>query len=49
MITAETVEDAFGLRCQVATDPVSRTPLVIPVGRHHTPEQESEEPAKTLG
>ncbi|MGW3581899.1 ABC transporter ATP-binding protein [Streptomyces rubiginosohelvolus] len=49
VITAEKVEDVFGLRCQVTTDPVSRTPLVIPVGRHHAPEPESEEPAKTLG
>ncbi|NED04150.1 ABC transporter ATP-binding protein [Streptomyces sp. SID6648] len=49
VITAETVEDVFGLRCQVTTDPVSRTPLVIPVGRHHAPEPEPEEPAKTLG
>lgn len=49
VITAETVEDVFGLRCQVTTDPVSRTPLVIPVGRHHTPEPEPEESAKTLG
>ncbi|MGW4834603.1 ABC transporter ATP-binding protein [Streptomyces globisporus] len=49
VITAETVEDVFGLRCQVTTDPVSRTPLVIPVGRHHTPEPEPEEPAKILG
>ncbi|MEU2096587.1 ABC transporter ATP-binding protein [Streptomyces globisporus] len=49
VITAETVEDVFGLRCQVTTDPVSRTPLVIPVGRHHTPEPEPEEPARTLG
>ncbi|EFE78504.1 putative iron uptake ABC transporter ATP-binding protein [Streptomyces sp. HCCB10043] len=49
MFRGETVEDVFGLRCQVTTDPVSRTPLVIPVGRHHTPEPESEEPAKTLG
>lgn len=46
VITAETVEDVFGLRCQVATDPVSGTPLVIPVGRHHTPDPE--EPRKTL-
>ncbi|MEU5968578.1 ABC transporter ATP-binding protein [Streptomyces globisporus] len=49
VITAETVEDVFGLRCQVTTDPVSRTPLVIPVGRHHTPEPEPEGPARTLG
>ncbi|MFE9249064.1 ABC transporter ATP-binding protein [Streptomyces sp. NPDC007088] len=37
VITAETVEDVFGLRCQVATDPVSGTPLVIPIGRHDAP------------
>ncbi|MEU3206032.1 ABC transporter ATP-binding protein [Streptomyces cyaneofuscatus] len=46
VITAATVEDVFGLRCQVTTDPVSRTPLVIPVGRHHTPDPK--EPRKTL-
>ncbi|MFG3404890.1 ABC transporter ATP-binding protein [Streptomyces sp. NPDC048142] len=46
VITAETVEDVFGLRCQVTTDPVSRTPLVIPVGRHHTPDPE--EPERTV-
>ncbi|MGA5046692.1 ABC transporter ATP-binding protein [Streptomyces arboris] len=46
VITAATVEDVFGLRCQVTTDPVSRTPLVIPVGRHHTPDPDG--PEKTL-
>ncbi|MFE4170576.1 ABC transporter ATP-binding protein [Streptomyces sp. NPDC056909] len=35
VITAQTVEDVFGLRCQVVTDPVSGTPMVIPVSRHH--------------
>ncbi|MFC4592466.1 ABC transporter ATP-binding protein [Sphaerisporangium corydalis] len=35
VITAEAVEDIFGLRCQVTTDPVSGTPLVIPMSRHH--------------
>ncbi|MFF8467722.1 ABC transporter ATP-binding protein [Streptomyces griseus] len=49
VITAETVEAVFGLRCQVTTDPVSRTPLVIPVGRHHTPGPEPEKPAGSLG
>ena len=29
------VERVFGLRCRVIEDPVSRTPMVIPVGRHH--------------
>ena len=37
VITTETVEDVFGLRCQVTTDPVSGTPLVIPMSRHHEP------------
>ncbi|TMR13278.1 ABC transporter ATP-binding protein [Nonomuraea turkmeniaca] len=36
VITAETVEDVFDLRCRVTSDPVSGTPLVIPIGRHHT-------------
>ncbi|WP_329310425.1 ABC transporter ATP-binding protein [Streptomyces sp. NBC_01262] len=34
VITAATVEDVFDLRCQVITDPVSNTPLIIPMGRH---------------
>jgi iron complex transport system ATP-binding protein len=37
VITAELVEEVFDLRCQVVTDPVSGTPLVIPMGRHHRP------------
>ncbi|MDP9862362.1 MULTISPECIES: ABC transporter ATP-binding protein [Streptosporangium] len=35
VITARTVEEIFDLRCQVTTDPVSGTPLIIPMGRHH--------------
>ncbi|PZF89470.1 ABC transporter ATP-binding protein [Micromonospora deserti] len=35
VMTAELVQDVFGLRCQVVTDPASGTPLVIPYGRHH--------------
>jgi iron complex transport system ATP-binding protein len=38
VVTAATVEDVFDLRCQVTTDPVSGTPLVIPISRHHTAE-----------
>ncbi|TDC69376.1 ABC transporter ATP-binding protein [Actinomadura sp. GC306] len=34
-VDATLVEDVFGLRCQVTADPVSGTPLVIPMGRHH--------------
>jgi iron-siderophore transport system ATP-binding protein len=35
VITAPAVAEVFDLRCQVITDPVSRTPMVIPMGRHH--------------
>ncbi|MDP9843972.1 ABC transporter ATP-binding protein [Streptosporangium lutulentum] len=35
VITARSVEEIFNLRCQVTTDPVSNTPLIIPMGRHH--------------
>ncbi|HET9144358.1 ABC transporter ATP-binding protein [Actinophytocola sp.] len=34
VITAELVEEVFGLRCRVIADPVAGTPLVLPVGRH---------------
>nr|WP_203947297.1 ABC transporter ATP-binding protein [Planotetraspora thailandica] len=37
VVTAPLVEEVFGLRCQVMPDPVNGTPLVIPLGRHHTP------------
>ncbi|HSX67169.1 ABC transporter ATP-binding protein [Nocardioides sp.] len=35
VVTPELVRDVFGLEAQVITDPVSRTPLVVPLGRHH--------------
>ncbi|MEU9337672.1 ABC transporter ATP-binding protein [Streptomyces sp. NPDC048290] len=35
VVTAAMVEEVFGLRCVVGEDPVSRTPMVIPMGRHH--------------
>lgn len=35
VITAAMVEDVFGLRCMVGEDPVSGTPMVVPMGRHH--------------
>jgi iron complex transport system ATP-binding protein len=37
VVTEETVSDAFGLDSRVIIDPVSLTPLVVPVGRHHVP------------
>lgn len=36
IITAELVEAVYDLPCRVITDPVSRTPLVLPLGRRRT-------------
>lgn len=36
VVTPSLVADVFDVRCQVTTDPVSGTPLVIPTGRHHS-------------
>ena len=36
VVTADNVQRVFGVRCQVVPDPVSATPLVVPLGRHHT-------------
>ena len=35
VVTEDIVRGVFGLDCRVITDPVSHTPLVVPVGRHH--------------
>ncbi|WP_104181342.1 ABC transporter ATP-binding protein [Arthrobacter sp. B0490] len=35
VVTEETVTGVFDLDCRVIEDPVSGTPMVIPVGRHH--------------
>jgi iron complex transport system ATP-binding protein len=34
IVTEELVEDVFGLRSKVIDDPVSHTPMVVPIGRH---------------
>jgi iron complex transport system ATP-binding protein len=34
VVTEALVRDVFGLRCRIVPDPVSRTPMVIPIGRH---------------
>ncbi|GAB2507039.1 ABC transporter ATP-binding protein [Nocardiopsis aegyptia] len=34
VITTGLVADVFGLRCEVISDPLSGTPLVVPFGRH---------------
>lgn len=35
ILTPELVESVFGIRSHVILDPVSGTPLVVPIGRHH--------------
>jgi len=35
VVTPALVRDVFGLEARVIEDPVSHTPLVVPVGRHH--------------
>lgn len=35
VITEQLVDEVFDVRCQVTPDPVSGTPMVIPISRHH--------------
>ena len=37
VVTADLVRDVFGVESVIADDPVTGTPLVVPLGRHHTP------------
>ena len=36
VVTEALVRDVFGLESRVVPDPVSGTPLIVPLGRHHT-------------
>jgi iron complex transport system ATP-binding protein len=42
VVTEKLVRDVFGLDSRVIPDPVSGTPLIIPIGRHHTTANELE-------
>jgi iron complex transport system ATP-binding protein len=33
IVTAELIEEVYGLKCMIIDDPVSHTPLVVPLGR----------------
>lgn len=35
VITSEQIKNIFDLDCEVIQDPVSKSPLIIPKGRHH--------------
>jgi iron complex transport system ATP-binding protein len=45
VVTEENVEAVFGLATKVIPDPVSGTPLVVPLGRHDRRRREDEEEA----
>ena len=42
VVTEKMVRDVFGLASRVIPDPVSGTPLIIPIGRHHSTATELE-------
>ncbi|PIJ50204.1 iron-enterobactin transporter ATP-binding protein [Erwinia sp. OLTSP20] len=37
IVTAELIEAVYGLRCMIIDDPISHTPLVVPLGRRLPP------------
>lgn len=41
VLSPQVVREVFSLECQIIADPVSLTPLVIPIGRHHATEETS--------
>ena len=36
VVTEDLVREVFGLDARVVPDPISGTPLIVPIGRHHT-------------
>src|SRR3954453_19447986 len=42
VVTGTLVREVFGLESRVIADPVSGTPLIIPIGRHHATTNELE-------
>jgi iron complex transport system ATP-binding protein len=45
VITAEIVEEVFGLKVLVVRDPVAGTPMVVPIGRHRSVNEPGPRPA----
>ena len=43
IVTQDLVQEVFGLDARIITDPVAGTPLVVPIGRHHSSAREAEE------
>ncbi|GLY29952.1 ABC transporter ATP-binding protein [Kineosporia sp. NBRC 101731] len=34
VVSAELINEIFGMRCSVVPDPISGTPMIVPIGRH---------------
>ena len=49
ILTADLIKETFHLDCQVINDPVSNTPLVVPIGRHHAKAKDLEQSVNTKG
>ncbi|MER1998836.1 MAG: ABC transporter ATP-binding protein [Lysinibacillus sp.] len=35
IITSDLIEDVFNLKCHVISDPISNSPLILPIGKYH--------------
>ncbi len=35
ILSEELVKEVFGLDCQIMNDPISNSPMIVPIGRHH--------------
>ena len=35
VVTPKVIRDVFGIAAEVAPDPISGTPMIVPIGRHH--------------
>jgi iron complex transport system ATP-binding protein len=49
IVTPELVTDVFGLACRVIDDPVSHTPMIVPIGRHLRVSDEPATPTEERG
>jgi iron complex transport system ATP-binding protein len=49
VLTEETIEAVFGFKCRVIPDPVSHTPLCIPIGARYSDDPSSSRPESQTG
>ncbi|MFR3321787.1 MAG: hypothetical protein ACLTSZ_12470 [Lachnospiraceae bacterium] len=40
VITEPLIRELYGLNCMVISDPVSGSPMIVPIGRYHNGERE---------